>query len=67
MAGKPTRGQSTDNDTLHVKWNKMTEMVEKGGSEIFYYSVYLNDELVAIRSTSEDFILYQKENVADTE
>jgi len=66
MSAAPRRGQSTDSDTLHVEWDKMTDMAEKGGSDIIYYSVFLEGETVAKYSTSEDFYLYEQE-AAETE
>lgn len=40
MPDAPTRGLSTDADTLHVEWLPMDDEALTGGSQIIYYSVY---------------------------
>lgn len=61
LESAPRRGQSTDNDTLHVEWDKMDiGSPLTGGSEIIYYSVYLADSTEALYSTMESFYLYSK-------
>lgn len=67
MPNKPGNGSSTDSDTLHVKWTKMTEDADMGGSDIIYYSVYLNDDVDSIYSTSEDFYLYEQADPSETQ
>lgn len=59
MADVPERSSSTDQDTLHVVWDAV-EGDNTGGSEIIYYSVYLNDETDPIFSTSGTSYLYEK-------
>jgi len=67
MAAAPVWGKSTDADTLHITWDKMETLAEKGGSEIIYYSVFLDGETVAKYSTSEDFYLYEQSADLETE
>lgn len=59
MPDAPTRGSSTDADTLHVKWDPITSDEATGGSEIIYYSVFLNDEVDSIYQTSGTSYLYE--------
>jgi hypothetical protein len=58
---KPTRGQSTNSSQLHVEWTKLETDELKGGSEIIYYSVYINEETDAVQSTAENFWIYVKD------
>jgi len=58
---KPTRGQSTNSSQLHVEWTKLETDELKGGSEIIYYSVYINEEATAVQSTAENFWIYVKD------
>lgn len=60
MPVAPVRGSSTDQDTLHVTWESISSAAETGGSEIIYYSIYLNDDVNSIYQTSGTSFLYEK-------
>jgi len=60
MPVAPERGSSTDQDTLHVTWETISSAQATGGSEIIYYSVYLNDDVNSIYQTSGTSFLYEK-------
>lgn len=66
MTPAPERGNSTNSNQLHVKWEKLTTDEEMGGSEIIYYSVFKEGEDEAVQSTAEDFWIYVKD-AASTE
>lgn len=62
MPEKPTRGTSTDAQTLHVVWDEMTTDALTGGSAIIYYSVFKEgDTENAVYTTSGTSYLYTKD------
>jgi hypothetical protein len=68
MPNAPVRGASTDDDTLHIKWDKMSTDAEMGGSEIIYYSVYKEGgDGQPITQTSGNSYLYHKSEHSHTE
>lgn len=68
MTPAPTRGASTNRDTLHVTWDKMVQGSDAtGGSEIIYYSVFLNEDVDPISQTSDNSFLYSRQTIDETE
>lgn len=65
MPAAPVRGSSTDADTLHVTWDEVSTAEATGGSEIIYYSVYLNDDEDSIYQTSGTSYLYEQVDAAE--
>jgi len=61
MATTPERGASTDDNTLHVKWDEVSTDEGRGGSEIIYYSVYKEGTTDSIYQTSGTSFLYEQE------
>lgn len=57
----PTRGSSTDSDTLHVEWEAVEDDEAMGGSEIIYYSVYKESSADSIYQTSGTSFLYEQQ------
>jgi len=62
MDNVPTRGASTNELLLHVEWDTLDSMDQMGGSQVIYYTIYKEDDLVTpIYTTSGSSYLYPKE------
>jgi len=62
MSNVPTRGASTNENTLHVEWETLDNLDEMGGSQVIYYTIYEEDDLVTpIYTTSGSSYLYPRD------